>query len=137
MAVHEAGHVINALTSGGKPRQVELPLIGFSRTDVEPNPSPCFVAWGGPVWGAVIPTLLMLALTRVRRARSLTMWFAGFCLVCNGAYLLAGTVIRSGDTRELIRLGTPPIICALIGGVMLAAGLFVWHIATARSGVRA
>lgn len=46
LAVHEAGHVLHAWLSGGQVRRVVIPLVGFSETDVSPNPSPLFVAWG-------------------------------------------------------------------------------------------
>src|SRR5258706_15627661 len=53
MALHEAGHVLNALTSGGRVSSVTIPLLGFSRTDLSANPHPLWVAWGGPVWGCL------------------------------------------------------------------------------------
>ncbi|HQL53817.1 MAG TPA: hypothetical protein PLQ87_03855, partial [Phycisphaerae bacterium] len=98
MSVHEAGHVLHARITGGKVSRVAIPLWGFSRTDVTPNPHPLFVAWGGPLWGCLLPTVILGA-TRVARMpdRRLPLFFAGFCLVANGAYLALGLPARAGD----------------------------------------
>jgi len=55
MAVHEFGHVIGALTSGGVVERVVLYPLTISRTDVSPNPNPSIVVWLGPILGCVIP----------------------------------------------------------------------------------
>src|SRR5215472_11635577 len=54
-AVHELGHVLHAWASGGTVTKVLLVPLEISRTDVSPNPHPQFVAWGGPIWGALLP----------------------------------------------------------------------------------
>src|SRR4051812_11065403 len=58
-ALHEAGHVLHALASGGRVDRVHFPLAGFSRTDLAHNPHPLLVAWGGPAWGCLIPLALL------------------------------------------------------------------------------
>jgi hypothetical protein len=55
MAIHELGHVLHAWLSGGTVSLVYLRPFEFSRTDLSVNPHPQFVAWGGPLWGCVIP----------------------------------------------------------------------------------
>jgi hypothetical protein len=80
MAVHEFGHVLNAWLSGGTVVNVVLHPLTISRTEVEPNPRPLFVAWGGPLWGSVLPLAAWLAVRRSRFA-FLAAFFAGFCLV--------------------------------------------------------
>src|SRR6202035_1855066 len=81
MGVHELGHVLHAKFSGGRVTAVHLPALGFSRTDVSPNPSPGFVAWGGPLWGSILPLLLWLSVRRsCPRVRRLVTFFAGLCL---------------------------------------------------------
>jgi hypothetical protein len=128
MAVHESGHVLHAWLSGGHVQRVILPLLGFSRTDVFPNPSPVFVTWGGPLWGCIWPLLAwaMLALTG-RSAWPAFHFFVGFCLSANGAYIGAGWAFRSGDARDLLIMGTPKIEMILFGVIALTAGLYVWH----------
>lgn len=144
MAVHETGHALRAVMSGGAVERIELPLLGFSRTDVSPNPRPHFVAWGGPIWGAAAPFLLALALSQVARRVTLrtgfvtrqgvwrlldsSAWmFCGFCSVANGAYLAAGAFGEVGDAGDLLRHGTPFPVLLVVGTAMIAAGLTVWH----------
>src|SRR5208337_624939 len=51
MAVHELGHVVAAVATGGKVEKVVLHPLMISRTDVSPNPSPLIVVWAGPIVG--------------------------------------------------------------------------------------
>lgn len=135
MAVHEAGHVLHAWASGGVVERISIPLLGFSQTFYSVNPRPGFVAWGGPVWGSVIPLVLLAGVRVARlpeRVRRAVQWFAGFCLIANGAYLGVGWTTRTGDTGELLRYGTPPAALIAFGVVAAVAGLYLWH----RLGVR-
>jgi hypothetical protein len=126
--VHEAGHVLNAWLSGGRVARVELPLLGFSRTDVSPNPHPLFVAAGGVVWGSLIPTAIWAGLPRRRAAlRRSGQCFAGLCATGNGAYLACGWIDRTGDAGDLIKHGMPAVVLACSGGLLLALGLWMWH----------
>ena len=128
MAVHEAGHVLHAWTTGGRVVRVELPLLGFSRTDVSPNPRPAVVAWGGPVWGCLLPLAALAACPRkLPRIRSTLQLFAGFCLIANGVYLGVGWIDRVGDAGDLVRHGTPPWVLSAFGLLASAAGLYLWH----------
>lgn len=128
MSVHEAGHVLHARITGGKVSRVAIPLWGFSRTDVTPNPHPLFVAWGGPLWGCLLPTVILGA-TRVARMpdRRLPLFFAGFCLVANGAYLALGLPARAGDAGDLVRLGAPAWSLVAFGVMAIPIGFFCWH----------
>jgi len=129
MAVHESGHVLAALAGGGRIRRVVLPFTDFSRTDVDPNPSPRLEVWGGPLWGSVFPLLLWLLVRRKlsNPFKSALGFFTGLCLVANGAYLGMGWTMTAGDAAELIKLGTP--ICMLIafGLITIICGLYIWH----------
>jgi hypothetical protein len=58
MAVHELGHVIGAVISGGVVERVVLHPLTISRTDVSPNPHPGIVVWLGPVIGCLFPLAL-------------------------------------------------------------------------------
>ncbi|MDB5296804.1 MAG: hypothetical protein JWO31_2787 [Phycisphaerales bacterium] len=127
-AAHEAGHVLHAAASGGRVVRVELPLLGFSRTDVSPNPCPAIVAWGGPAWGSVLPVVAWAAVpSRWPAARRAARAFAGFCLVANGSYLAAGCAGHVGDAGDLLRHGTPAWLVVAAGSAAAAAGLWVWH----------
>ena len=128
MLVHEAGHVLHAWLSGGVVGRVSIPPAGFSLTTYAVNPRPHFVAWGGPVWGCLIPLLLLAALMPahpdVRRA---TQFFAGFCLIANGVYLGVGWTTRAGDAGELMQYGTPVWALVAFGAATVSAGLYLWH----------
>lgn len=138
MVVHEAGHVLHARLSGGAVERVDVPPLGFSQTFYTHNPNPHFVAWGGPVWGCVIPLTALAALARgpgrVRRAAQL---FAGFCLVANGAYLGVGWALPAGDAADLRYHGTPVAVMIAFGAVTLTTGLLLWHLLDAESHRRA
>lgn len=128
MAVHEAGHCLGAVGTGGRIEKIELPLLGFSRTDVSGGRHPLVVAWAGPFVGAALP-LVVLALPRSwsRRTKHVARFFAGFCLLANGVYLGAGSFSGAGDCHELLSLGCPAWTLVAFGFVSAAGGLFVLH----------
>ena len=107
MLVHECGHMLAALGTGGTVTRLEWPPWGFSRTDVSPNPHPLPVAWAGPLFGALMPLLVALALRIMRRRSLVAEIFSGFCLLANGAYLSAGSLGRIGDTADILKHAAP------------------------------
>lgn len=127
-AVHELGHVGAAHLTGGHVEQVILHPLAFSRTDVSPNPHPLLVTWSGPLLGSALP-LIAFAIARAVR---LPGWpslrfFAGFCLIANGAYLGIGSFDRAGDAGDLLRYGAPLWQLWLFGLLTAPTGLFLWH----------
>ena len=128
LAVHEVGHILHAKLSGGRVIGISFPLLGFSQTFVDPNPHAQFVAWGGPVWGCVLPALLLAGLLTFRRKAPLVWWFfTGFCLICNGAYIGLGWLKKSGDAHDLVREGAPLPALIMFGVVCFVGGLICWH----------
>jgi hypothetical protein len=131
LAVHEAGHVLQGWLSGATLDAVHLPLLGFSRTDFVANPHPLFVAWGGALWGSVLPLALLMAARCVAAKRQvyLLAWFAGFCLVANGAYLLGGAILSEGadDGSVILQHGGARWQLIGFGVVAVAAGLYLWN----------
>ncbi|MBL8794925.1 MAG: hypothetical protein JNM56_13535 [Planctomycetia bacterium] len=128
MVVHEFGHCLHLWFSGGSVGQVVLHPLVISRTDPHDNPHPLFVAWGGAVWGCLLPVLGWAAANVVRwRFWYLARFFAGFCLIANGAYLLLGAFDPVGDARDLLRLGAPRWTLQLFGIVAWGLGLALWH----------
>jgi hypothetical protein len=131
-AVHEFGHVIGAWTTGGKVTKVVLHPLTISRTDVQPNPQPLAVVWAGPVIGVLIPLAIWLVVwiaTRPNKstAENVLRFFAGFCLIANGAYIALGSGERIGDCGEMLRHGSPRWLLWLFGIVTILAGLLLWH----------
>ena len=128
LLVHEAGHMLHAVGRGGTVAGVDFPLLGFSQTHVEPNPHPLLVAWGGPIWGSLLPLAAWLVTHRLRvRGRKLAQFFAGFCLIANGAYVALGWTLDTGDAADLRGMGTPEWLMLVIGLAAMAGGLLLWH----------
>src|SRR4051812_33531439 len=91
MLVHECGHVLGGLATGGRVRQVVWHPAVISRTDVRPNPHPLIEVWAGPIFGSVFPILIASVASLVRFRASYLFWVvAGFCLIANGAYIGIG-----------------------------------------------
>jgi hypothetical protein len=126
--VHEFGHVLGARCTGGKVAKVVLLPWTFSRTDLDVNPHPVAVTWAGPLVGAALPLVLWLAATMLRfPGIYLFRFFAGFCLIANGAYVGGGAFYHEGDAGVLQLFGTPSWQLYLFGAVAIPAGLWLWH----------
>ncbi len=91
-AVHEMGHVAGAWAGGEAVERVVLHPLAISRTDATHDRHPLLVVWGGPILGVLLP-LGALGIVRLVRPglAYLFRFFAGFCLVANGAYLGIGS----------------------------------------------
>lgn len=128
MVVHEAGHALHAWASGGRVTGVLLHPLKISMTQVHPNPHPAFERWGGAVWGCLIP-LGMLGVARLARPSIayLFRFFAGFCLIANGAYIGLGSLDGLRDAGNLMALGTPRWVLVAFGAVAAALGFWLWH----------
>ena len=128
LTLHEAGHVLHAWLSGGKVVGLTVPVLGFSQTHVSPNPRPQFVAWGGVIWGSMLP-LVLFAVMRWWRVlgRRIAQFFAGFCLIAKRAYLALGWLMNSNDAADLRNLGVPVWLMASMGFAGVAGGLWLWH----------
>lgn len=128
MAVHEAGHVAAAIATGGTVQEVELSPWTISRTDVSPNPSPLVVVWAGPIVGVTLPLLAWLIVRKLAPVVApLLRFFAGFCLITNGAYLAFGSLNHIGDAGDLLRHGADTWQLWLFGLVCIPAGLWLWN----------
>lgn len=127
MAVHELGHVLGALFTNGSVTKVVLHPLSISRTDVLPNPHPAVVVWLGPIVGAVLPLLISYLPLGDPTIERLSRFFAGFCLVANGAYIAVGSFDGVGDCGEMLRTGTPMWLMLAFGGIAIPVGFYVWH----------
>ncbi len=126
--LHEIGHVFHAVLSGGNVVQVALSPWEFSRTDVLPNPSPLFVAWGGAVWGVLVPIAAWIVTRTTARSHSyLAAFFAGFCCIANGAYIGAGSIVQEGDAGDMLRNGAALWVLIVYGIAAVATGLRLWN----------
>lgn len=127
-AVHELGHAAAAVLSGGRVAEVILYPTTISYTRLSANPHPLFVAWMGPIAGAVLPFAACI-IARVFRLRRwyLLQFFAGFCLIANGAYLAFGSLGEIGDAGDILRHGTRLWLLWLFGVVTISIGLRLWN----------
>jgi len=128
MVVHELGHVIGAVDTGGTVERVVLHPLAISRTDVLPNPNPVLVVWAGPIVGVLLP-LALLVIVKVGRVSLayLPQFFAGFCLIANGTYIGGGSFGKIGDAGDMLRHGSPIWCLWLFGVGSLPLGLYLWN----------
>jgi len=128
MGVHEAGHVLAGWLTGGEVQKVVLHPLAISRTDVEPNPQPLIVVWSGPVLGITLPVLLWVVFNFAKiRGEYLPRFFAGFCLIANGAYIGVGSFDRIGDAGEMLKQASPIWTLWLFGLLTIPLGFWLWR----------
>lgn len=128
MAMHELGHVIGAVMTHGHVTCVVLHPMAISRTDVQPNPNPAVVVWMGPVIGCLLPLGPRLLIpSHMKIVQNSATFFAGFCLLANGAYIALGSFDRVGDCGEMLRTGIPHWLMIAFGVLTIPSGLLLWH----------
>ena len=128
MAVHELGHVIGAVVTGGSVDRCVLYPLTISRTDVSPNPHPVTVVWMGPIVGCLLPLVILAVVPkRYPTSRSVTQFVAGFCLIANGTYIAIGWIDHVGDCGEMLQNGVPVWWMLVFGSVTMPLGLYRWH----------
>ena len=128
MAVHELGHVVGVLVTGGTIAKVVLYPLTISRTDVSINPSPLLVVWAGPLVGIFLPlALVVVASISKLRWVYLLRFFAGFCLIANGCYIGVGSFGSIGDAGDMQRHGSPMWCLWLFGLATFPLGLYLWN----------
>jgi hypothetical protein len=128
MVVHEFGHVLGAWLTGGTVAKVVAHPLTISRTELSDNPQPLFVAWAGPAGGVLLP-LTALGLARLFRMPGIYLFrfFAGFCLIANGAYIGVGSFEGVGDAGDLLRHGAAMWQLWTFGVLTAPFGLLLWH----------
>ncbi len=126
--VHELGHVLGARATGGEVVHVQLRPWSLSGTDVSPNPRPLVERWAGPVVGVVLPVAAWLAAAAARVSWGYVLrFFAGFCLVANGAYIGCGAFAPVGDAADILNQGHPPWVLAAFGLITVPPGIGLWN----------
>ena len=135
MLVHESGHVLAALCTGGNVRRVVWHPAAISRTDVDPNPHPLIEISAGPVIGSIVPLIAAGVASAFRLRFAYLVWVvAGFCLIANGAYIGIGAIRPTGDAAELLAHGMPRWPMVVYGIIGFALGFWMWHRVSPRLG---
>jgi hypothetical protein len=128
MAVHEAGHVLGALLTGGTVKVVVLHQLTISCTVLSHNPHPLLVTWAGPVFGVLIPLAAFGVAVALRMPGAyLLRSFAGFCSIANGVYIGVGSIERIYDADDMLRQGSQTWHLWLFAAVTFPSGLLLWH----------
>jgi hypothetical protein len=127
-AVHESGHALAGWLTGGHVSRVVLHPFTISRTDLDYNPHPLVVVWAGPAVGVLLPVAAWALSTWLRTPAAFVLrFFAGFCLLANGAYIAVGSFDGIGDCGEMLKLETPIWLLWLFGAATMPAGIWLWH----------
>ena len=138
MAVHELGHVAGAWMTGARVTMVVLHPLAISRTDVVDNQRPLVVVWAGPIVGVVAPLAVWLVAERLGWPEAyLVRFFAGFCLIANGAYIGVGSFEGIGDAGVMLQHGSSRGQLWMFGLVCVPLGLWLWHGLGSRFGLGA
>lgn len=125
-ALHECGHILAAIVSGGTVTHVVLYPLAFSRTDVQPNPYPLFEVWAGPLFGMLFPFAVWRLLNRLKcPAAPFFRAFAGFCAIANGLYIAFGPNTEGMDTQVMLSLGCARWQLLVFGMPAIALGLWL------------
>src|SRR5271155_428247 len=126
--VHELGHVAAAWLTGGRVSKVVFYPLTISRTALAEDPRPLVVVWGGPIVGAALPLAVWLAARATRlRGDFVLRFFAGFCLIANGAYIGVGSFNRVGDAPVMLTHGAGRWRLWCLGALPAPAGLWLWR----------
>ncbi len=126
--VHELGHALTAYACGETVQKIVLHPLAISRTDVTHDRYPLWVIWSGPILGSLVPVLVLAAARSFHSGLYyLFQFFAGFCLVVNGAYLGIGSFSGVGDAGDLLRHGVSHWTLILFGLICIPAGLYLWN----------
>ncbi|QDU00915.1 hypothetical protein V6x_05920 [Gimesia chilikensis] len=128
MGLHELGHVLGGLLTGGEVARIVLHPLAISRTDLAVNPQPAIVVWAGPLIGVLLPVGLLIAARLANWSQAgLVQFFAGFCLIANGAYIAGGALDGIGDCGVMRQTGSPLWLMWGFGLMTVPAGFVLWH----------
>lgn len=76
----------------------------------------------------VIPLLLWGIASALRMPGTFVVrFFAGFCLVANGAYIAFGSFARIGDCGEMLRHGSQLWQLWIFGLITIPTGFWIWN----------
>ncbi|MCL2005831.1 MAG: hypothetical protein FWG73_06665 [Planctomycetaceae bacterium] len=127
LAVHELGHIMAACASGAVIEQIIV--FPISWTKIRNVEYPLFVYGAGAVAGTMLPLFIWLLARWFRlKTEYLFRFFAGFCLIANGAYIGCDfSTTGPSDAGLLIEYGANRLVLVIFGVFCICVGLFLWH----------
>lgn len=123
MFVHELGHVLGAIATGGLVVSVEIRPGRIGHTLVNPNPAPSVVLWSGFLFGWFAPMATRPAWGVQRGligpALRAAAWFSWLAF---GSYLALAGRERLTDTGQLFANGWPLTLLMVVGAAVAVVG---------------
>jgi hypothetical protein len=127
--LHESGHALATLLTGGKISSLVINPLGWSYVVYESSilPQPLFTAWGGILFSTIASIILLWIALQFQNPYWVFIGFVGiFILLSNGMNFMMGLIYSTGDPALLYEYGVPIWIILLVGclsafgGVLLA-----------------
>lgn len=129
MLIHEMGHVLAAIGTGGKLAVVDVRPWRFSTTLVSPNPFPSVVVWSGLLMGWLVPLVSLpfwkmksSCQSQVLAIGPLLKTWSAFCWLSMGSYLALALGESFSDSGMLLREGWSPVVLCVTGIVVAVIG---------------
>ena len=118
--IHEFGHILNGVATGGKFDHIEFSVLGWSRAFLAPHGEPRAVSWGGVQWACTI-SLLGFLLCWAFRSRAVLFFLVLTidAFASSGQYLMVGLFTGEGDGAHLAMMGVSKPILIIIGSALL------------------
>ncbi len=117
--IHESGHALNAVLSGGSVNRITLSPLSWCYASTSGG-NRMFVVCGGFLWQTALPTVILVLLWCFKSRLSL--WALFLALVSfapSGIYMIIGAVAGIGDGGRLIKYGIPPFVLLTVGSILL------------------
>ncbi len=107
-ALHELGHVVGALATGGHPHSLVLHPFSTSSVEVSPDPRPLVTYGAGVLAPPVVGLALFRALRHVQAPVLLpVLLIPSIAWASSGLYLVVGAALQVGDAAVLMQTGIP------------------------------
>lgn len=136
VTIHELGHALNLVATGGTVDYIQVTFGGESRVQTTSNPEPMATTWGGFLWQVMAPLLLLLGLWQVWPR--LSFWALALLIACflnAGHYLYTHATWDCRDPHFLMVGGVSKTALQAIGCCLLALSIPAIPLAAALGGV--
>gem|GEM_PF-2659316 len=118
--IHEFGHVLNGVATGGKFDHIEFSVLGWSRAFLAHHGEPRAVSWGGVQWACTVSLFgFLLCWTFRSRAVLFFLVLTIKTFAASGQYLMVGLFTGEGDGAHLAMMGVSKPILIIIGSALL------------------